>query len=176
MPRGVEDLVQSLGFAEVRSLDWWHETHAADLTITLTPAKHWGARMFSDTHRLFGGYVIAAPSGHRVYHSGDTAYFNGFHEIANRLQPQVALLPIGAYYPDSYRAVHTSPEEAVQAFVDLRADTMVPMHYGTFPLGREPISEPPIRLAAEAARLNITDKIKILAEGETLIVPAQREA
>ena len=171
VPNGVADLVTSLGFREVRSLAWWQQTEAAGLTITLTPAKHWGARMFADTHRLFGGYVLADSTGHRVYHSGDTAYFDGFHEIARRLHPDVALLPIGAYFPDTYRAVHTSPEEAVQAFLDLGASTMIPMHYGTFPLGREPITEPPIRLAAEAARLGITQRIRILTEGETLVVP-----
>jgi L-ascorbate metabolism protein UlaG (beta-lactamase superfamily) len=172
VPNGVEDLVASLGFSEVRSLSWWQQTHAAGLDITLTPAKHWGARMFSDTHRLFGGYVLASPSGHRLYHSGDTAYFAGFTEIASRLHPQIALLPIGAYFPDSYRAVHTNPEEALQAFVDLRAETMIPMHFGTFPLGREPMEEPPIRLLADAHRRGLASKIRILAEGETLLLPA----
>jgi L-ascorbate metabolism protein UlaG (beta-lactamase superfamily) len=45
---------------------------------------------------------------------------------------------------------------------------MVPMHYGTFRLGREPMDEPLARLRAEAARLGIADRVKILEEGETL--------
>jgi L-ascorbate metabolism protein UlaG (beta-lactamase superfamily) len=45
---------------------------------------------------------------------------------------------------------------------------MVPMHYGTFRLGREPMEEPVQRLKAEAARLGIKGKIKILEEGETM--------
>jgi L-ascorbate metabolism protein UlaG (beta-lactamase superfamily) len=45
---------------------------------------------------------------------------------------------------------------------------MVPMHYGTFRLGREPMDEPVKRLEAEAARLHIKGKVKILEEGETL--------
>jgi L-ascorbate metabolism protein UlaG (beta-lactamase superfamily) len=106
--------------------------------------------------------------GQSVYHSGDTAYFDGFREIGVRLKPEVALLPIGAYFPDSYRSVHTSPEEALRAFVELNAQQMVPMHYGTFRLGREPMEEPVQRLEAEAARLGITEQIKILGEGETM--------
>jgi L-ascorbate metabolism protein UlaG (beta-lactamase superfamily) len=172
VPAGVEDLVHDLGFREVRSLDWWQQTHAAGLTLTFTPAKHWGARMFSDTHRKFGGYVIAGPDGHRIYHSGDTAYFDGFKEIGRRLQPHIALLPIGAYFPDSYRAVHTSPEEGLQAFVDVGAHTMIPMHFGTFRLGREPMDEPPIRLIANAVERGIEDRVRILTEGETLVVPS----
>jgi L-ascorbate metabolism protein UlaG (beta-lactamase superfamily) len=171
VPAGVEDLVRDLGFREIRSMKWWGSTQAAGLEITFTPAKHWGARMFSDTHRHFGGYVIADSVGHRVYHSGDTAYFDGFKEIGRRLQPQVALLPIGAYFPDNYRAVHTNPEEALQAFVDLGASVMVPMHYGTFPLGREPMEEPPVRLMADAERRGLVDRVKILGEGDTLVIP-----
>jgi L-ascorbate metabolism protein UlaG (beta-lactamase superfamily) len=176
VPNGVADLVEHLGFSEVRSLDWWEQTEAAGMKITLTPAKHWGARMISDTHRLFGGYVIEDPSGHRVYHSGDTAYFDGFSEIGRRLHPQIALLPIGAYFPDTYRAVHTSPEEAVQAFVDLGAETMIPMHFGTFPLGREPMEEPPVRLMEDAERRGITEKVHVLGEGETLIIQPVKPA
>ncbi len=172
VPEGVEDLVRGLGFREVRTLRWWEETWVAGLTVTLTPAKHWGARMFHDTHRLFGGYVLADEAGHRLYHSGDTAYFDGFAEIGRRLRPETALLPIGAYFPDSYRAVHTSPEEALRAFVDVGAETMVPMHFGTFRLGREPMDEPPVRLMAEARRRGLEDRVKVLAEGETLLVAA----
>jgi L-ascorbate metabolism protein UlaG (beta-lactamase superfamily) len=123
--------------------------------------------MFSDTHRGYGGYVIETER-HSVYHSGDTAYFEGFAEIGRRLRPEVALLPIGAYSPDSYRAVHTSPEEALRGFVELGAKWMVPMHYGTFRLGREPMDEPLVRLRAEAARLGASERVRVLAEGETM--------
>jgi len=170
IPRDVDDLVDTLGFSRVVTLDRWQSAEVAGLKVTLTPAKHWGARMFRDTHRGFGGYVIEA-EGHRLYHSGDTAYFAGFHEIGQRLRPQVALLPIGAYFPDSYRAVHTSPEEAFQGFLDLGADTMIPMHFGTFALGREPLSEPPIRLRQEAERYGMSNQVRVLEEGETLLVP-----
>jgi L-ascorbate metabolism protein UlaG (beta-lactamase superfamily) len=167
VPKGVEDLVASLGFSQVHGLAWWEQIEVQRLQVTMTPCRHWGARMFRDTHRGYGGYVIEG-TDHSVYHSGDTAYFDGFSEIGARLKPQVALLPIGAYFPDSYRTVHTSPEEAVQAFLELGAEQMVPMHYGTFRLGREPMDEPLQRLKAEAARLGMNGKLKILEEGETM--------
>ena len=172
VPKGVSDLVAKIGFRKVTELEWWESTslESEDVTVTMTPAKHWGARMFSDTHRLFGGYVVEG-AGHSVYHSGDTAYFNGFREIGRRLQPEIVLLPIGAYYPDSYRAVHTSPEEGLQAFLDLgSATTMIPMHYGTFPLGKEPMDEPPVRLMAAAKKLGVADCVDVMSEGETFVV------
>jgi L-ascorbate metabolism protein UlaG (beta-lactamase superfamily) len=167
VPKGVEDLVSSLGFSRVHGFAWWEQISIQGLRVTMTPCRHWGARMFRDTHRGYGGYVIEG-TDHSVYHSGDTAYFDGFSEIGARLKPQVALLPIGAYFPDSYRTVHTSPEEAVRAFLELGADKMVPMHYGTFRLGREPMDEPLQRLKAEATRIGMNGKLKILEEGETM--------
>jgi len=197
VPKGVEDLVADLGFARVETLEWWQtaelkaQPHVASnsghlvpiepgrhpkrlaeeegVTITATPARHWGARMFKDTHRGFGGYVIASASGPTIYHSGDTAYFGGFAEIGRRLRPEIALLPIGAYFPDSYRAVHTSPEEALQGFVDLKAEVMIPMHYGTFRLGREPMEEPLPRLMQAAERAGVGDRVAALGEGESWV-------
>src|SRR6266702_5382363 len=169
VPRGVEDLVSRLGFARVHGMEWWQRLEVQGLAVTMTPCKHWGARLFRDTHRGYGGYVLEG-SGHSIYHSGDTVYFPGFAEVGHRLQPQVALLPIGAYFPDSYRAVHTSPEEAVRGLVELGAERMVPMHYGTFRLGREPMDEPVERLTAEAARLGLGDRVTVLGEGEMMRV------
>ena len=171
VPTGVEDLVTDLGFSEVHTVGWWQSiqipSRGGTLTVTATPARHWGARMLHDTHRGFGGYVLSSPGSPTLYHSGDTAYFAGFSEIGRRLHPDVALLPIGAYSPDSYRASHTSPEEALQAFVDVGARTMIPMHYNTFRLSHEPMEEPLERLLAAAGRARLTQQVVPLGEGES---------
>jgi L-ascorbate metabolism protein UlaG (beta-lactamase superfamily) len=176
LPWGVESLIQDLGFSRVVALEWWQSTRLGPVDITLTPAKHWGARLFNDTYRGFGGYVLRA-GDQSIYHSGDTAYFPGFAEIGRRLAPEVALLPIGAYSPDNFRGVHTSPEDALQAFLDLRAATMVPMHFGTFRLSAEPIEEPLPRLLAAARKAGVEDCMCPLAEGQTRIfLPADGTA
>lgn len=170
VPKHVGDVVRALGFERVVELEWWQEVRdPSGLTITHTPANHWGARMLSDFHRGFGGFVLRSGE-HSVYHSGDTAYFNGFAEIGKRLRPKIALLPIGAYDPPSFRNVHTSPEDAVQAFLDLGASRMVPMHYGSFKLSHEPMDEPVPRLLAAADAAGVRHRITVLAEGETMIV------
>ena len=168
VPEGVEDLVNTLGFADVLPLRWWGKGNVGALEITMTPAQHWGARMMHDTHRGFGGYVLRYDK-QSVYHSGDTGYFGGFREIGERLRPEVALLPIGAYNPDGFRRVHTSPEDALRAFLDLGAQEMVPMHYGTFRLSHEPMDEPLPRLKRAAERAGVIDRLVPLAEGETRI-------
>src|ERR1700691_3321121 len=171
VPWGVEDLVNDLGFARVVTLEWWQTKPVSGLEVTMTPSKHWGARLFKDTHRGFGGYVIRG-GGHTLYHSGDTAYFDGFAKIGERLKPEIALLPIGAYSPDSYRGVHTCPEEALQAFLDLGARQMIPMHYGTFRLSQEPMDEPVERLLAAAKRAGVAGSVCVLPEGDTEVIRA----
>ena len=167
VPKNVRDLVFDLGFEDVIELNWWESMRlGSDLTITHTPSNHWGARVIRDLHRGFGGYVLRS-GRHSLYHAGDTAYFDGFREIGRRLHPEIALLPIGAYDPPSFRAVHTSPEDAVQGFVDLQAKAMVPMHYGTFRLSHEPMEQPVQRLIADAERRDILEKIFVLEEGVT---------
>jgi L-ascorbate metabolism protein UlaG (beta-lactamase superfamily) len=168
VPSDVADVVRRLGFSQVIELEWWEKYAAGGLSITHTPAKHWGTRWIRDRHRGYGGYLVEG-GAQRLYYSGDTAYFAGFHEIGARLQPEVALLPIGAYTPDSYRAVHTSPEDALRAFEDLGAERMVPMHYGTFWLAEEPLDEPLPRLLASAERLGLSDRMAVIREGETRI-------
>ncbi|MBT9330515.1 MBL fold metallo-hydrolase [Paracidobacterium acidisoli] len=176
VPWGVEDLVRRLGFSRVISLQWWQSVSldggdAGPLELTLTPAQHWGARLFRDTHRGFGGYMLRA-GGHSVYHSGDTGYFPGFREIGERLKPEVALLPIGAYKPDSFRRVHTSPSDALRGFIDLGASRMIPMHFGTFQLSFEGPDEPLPELFVAARRAGLSEAMLPLEEGQTWISPA----
>jgi L-ascorbate metabolism protein UlaG (beta-lactamase superfamily) len=166
IPHHVFDLVSDLGFEEIVELEWWNHYRHGALEITHVPSRHWGARVIKDSHRGYGGFVVRAGK-HSVYHAGDTAYFPGFREIGRRLSPEVALLPIGAYHPPQFRNVHTSPADATQAFVDLNARWMVPMHYGTFRLSHEPIDEPLQLLAREAEAAGVKDRVLILEEGIT---------
>jgi L-ascorbate metabolism protein UlaG (beta-lactamase superfamily) len=166
VPSDVADLVADLGFQEVVELNWWTHHRAELLTVTQTPARHWGARILKDHHRGFGGYVIQA-GRESVYHAGDTAYFGGFRDIGRKLNPGLALLPIGAYSPPSFRNVHMSPADAVQAFLDLGARWMAPMHYGTFRLSHEPMDEPLRLLADEAHQHGVQDRVVVMQEGVT---------
>ena len=57
--------------------------------------------------------------------------------------------------------------EAVQAFLDLNARWMAPMHYGSFRLSQEPMDEPLRLLAHEARQRNVSDRVIVLEEGVT---------
>ena len=166
IPSHVTDLVSDLGFSEIIELDWWNSSRHGSLSVTHVPSRHWGARILKDSHRGYGGYVLRSGKN-SIYHAGDTAYFAGFREIGRRLSPELALLPIGAYNPPSFRNVHTSPADATRAFLDLNARWMVPMHYGTFRLSHEPVDEPLQLLEQEARATGIEDRVVVLEEGVT---------
>ncbi len=164
MPWGVGDLARNLGFDRVVELEWWETFCHRDWKVTLTPSKHWGARVLRDQRRGYGGFVLEH-QGRRIYHAGDSAYFDGFQEIKKSCRPEIALLPIGAYHPESFRNLHMGPDEAIQAFKDLRARWLVPMHYGTFRLSFEDMEAPPRWLRQLAAEQGLTHKVRMLIEG-----------
>jgi len=168
VPFEVGDLVHDLGFGVVQELHYWESFELDGIRVTLTPCKHWGARMLHDSHRGFGGFIVEM-GGKTVYHGGDSAAFDGFAEIGRRFAIDVALLPIGAYEPPSLRSVHMNPEEALDAFVALNAKVMVPMHHGTFRMSYEPLDEPPRRLLAAARSRGLEDRIAFLTEGAPVV-------
>ncbi len=169
MPWGMGELAHDLGFERIIELEWWETFARGDWRVTMTPCKHWGARTLHDEHRGYGGFVLDY-QGRRIFHAGDTAYFDGFTEIRERCAPEIALLPIGAYYPEAFRNVHMGPDEAIRAFHDLGASRLVPMHYGTFKLSFEAMDEPPRWLAQLAEKDGITDKLRILEEGVPIVL------
>ena len=168
MPWGVGDLALDLGFSRIIELDWWESFSHRDWKVTFTPSKHWGARTLADHHRGYGGFVLEH-QGRKIYHAGDSAYFDGFKQIGEKFAPEIALLPIGAYHPESFRRVHMGPDEAIKAFQDLRARWLVPMHYGTFKLSFEALDEPPRWLRQIAAQENLMAKVRMLDEGVPVV-------
>jgi L-ascorbate metabolism protein UlaG (beta-lactamase superfamily) len=164
MPWGVGDLALDLGFGRIVELEWWESFAQRDWKVTLTPSKHWGARVLRDFHRGYGGFLLEH-QGRRIYHAGDSAYFEGFKDIRKACHPEIALLPIGAYHPESFRHLHMGPDEAITAFKDLRARWFVPMHYGSFRLSFEDLDEPPRWLRHLAIQHGLSHKVRILEEG-----------
>jgi len=142
-------LLRKAGIARVRELDWWQSLAVGKGTrITAVPARHFSARGLCDRDAtLWAGYVIHGSSG-PVYFAGDTGYGVHFEQIRKRLgPPRLALLPIGAFRPEWFMApVHLSPDDALRAMQTLRARHALAMHFGTFPLADDGMTEPVARL------------------------------
>lgn len=136
LPRGGTTYLTDFSFPSVE-LSPWQAWEKNGLRITAAPVDHVGYRYGVDDAWMkesFTGYVIEY-HGIKVYFGGDTAYAQSlFVETAKRFPKlDLALLPIGPIEPRSImRVFHMDPPEAVQAFVDLDAQRMVPIHYDTF--------------------------------------------
>lgn len=145
VPGGLGRWFRRRGFTAVTELDWWESVAVGELTVDLVPANHYSRRGLFDTcATLWGGWMLTAGNGVRLYHGGDSAYGPLFSRIGARYPGiDVAMLQVGAYEPRWFSSsVHADPEEAVTAVDDLGASAMVPMHWGTFQLSREPVLEP----------------------------------
>ncbi|GAA5016464.1 hypothetical protein GCM10025734_66190 [Kitasatospora paranensis] len=134
-------------------LDWWESAEVAGLTLTATPARHYCSRgPRTSPYLLWASWSVAGPE-HRVFHSGDTGYFPGFTEIGDRLGPfDATMVQIGAY-SDFWPEVHMTPEEGVQAHLDLAGGLMLPIHWCTFNLAPHPWEEPAERTVTAAQAL-----------------------
>jgi L-ascorbate metabolism protein UlaG (beta-lactamase superfamily) len=171
VPLGMKAWFTASGIDRVDELDWWESRPVRGLTITALPVQHWSQRAPWDLNRrLWAGWAIVGQE-RRAFFAGDTGYYSPiFHEIGERLGPfDLAAVAIGAYEPPRImKHTHTTPEESLQIFADVRARRFLAIHWGTFDLADEPLDEPPRRLRAEAERLGLGDgTVWVLKHGET---------
>jgi L-ascorbate metabolism protein UlaG (beta-lactamase superfamily) len=156
-PLGVGDRLVKWGVdaAKVRQFDWWQETRVGQVTLVATPAQHFSGRTPTDRDSTLWASWVILHDDLRLFFSGDTGYFKGFKEIGAKYGPfDVALLETGAYdkmWPD----VHMQPEQTLQAFMDLNAGWLLPVHNGTFDLGMHRWQDPFDRIAALAQEKNV---------------------
>lgn len=103
----------------------------AGVRITMVHADHSCGIEDTDGSIIYGGeavgYVVELENGFKFYFAGDTNVFGDMALIGELYQPDVAFLPIGGHYV-------MGPREAAKAVELLRVKTVVPMHYGTFPV------------------------------------------
>lgn len=107
--------------------------------ITAVPVLHPRSHFFDFGRSRTNAYLIRNhESGICVYFCADSAYGPHFRETGNLGKIDLALLPIGGYEPRWFMGrKHMTPAEAVNAFEDLKASHMVPIHHGTFRLSLE---------------------------------------
>ena len=109
--------------------------------------------------------------GLRVYHSGDTAWFDGFALIGDNCGAiDAAMLPIGAYAPRWFmRPQHMDPEDAVRAFAALGAGAFRRHALGHLQADRRGPARAATAAGAAWQRENLPQqRLAVPAIGETL--------
>lgn len=157
-PLGVGDILIDWGVpaAKVRQLDWWQETEVAGVRLVATPAQHFSGRGFFNKNRTqWASWVILA-ADRRLFFSGDSGYFDGFKKIGEKYGPfDLTMMETGAY-DANWPGVHMQPEESIQAHLDLKGQSMLPIHNGTFDLSMHSWHNPFDRAVALGEAQQIT--------------------
>ncbi|MBI5598213.1 MAG: MBL fold metallo-hydrolase [Deltaproteobacteria bacterium] len=170
---GYESYFKSIGVSKHIALDWWEEYADGDLRIRALPVQHWSKRGLFDTDTMLWASFLIGHGSKKYYWIGDSGYFEGLKEIGEKFGPMdVMFAPIGAYEPRWFmKTYHMNPEEALQAASDARAKVFIPIHWGTFDLTDEPLSQPLERLRGAYKEGNGPLALKILGHGGHIVVP-----
>jgi len=114
-----------------------------DIVITMVEARHSSGITAGDV-TLYGGepagFVLTIDNGPVLYHAGDTSVFGDMSLIGEMYRPAMAMLPIGGHFT-------MGPQEAARAAKLLGVESVLPLHYGTFP----PLVGTPAELAEHLA-------------------------
>lgn len=152
---GVDELIRKWApNVTVIGMAWYQQFIDGSMKFTFMPSQHWSKRSAKDGgKRLWGAFVVESYSK-TLYYSGDTGYGEHFKELPNLFgKIDYALIGIGAYKPRwLMERNHISPDEALDAATDMHAGMIIPMHYGTFNLSDEPLSDPPKVFKTEAIK------------------------
>jgi len=168
VPEGSQKLISKhLPNPIIELSNWASHEFGNNLKIHSVPVNHSSFRICPCSKRNASAYVIEL-DGKTVFFCGDSAYNPYFKDIGNTYSIDTALLPIGAYKPEFFmKRFHMDPGEALQAFVDLNAKKMIPIHWGVFRLSLEKLDEPIPWLRRIADERGLADKVEILDPGES---------
>jgi len=102
----------------------------AEVKITMVHAVH-SCGILDGNQIVYGGeacgYVLEFSNGVKLYHAGDTNVFSDMAIVRELYAPEICMLPVGDRFT-------MSPREAAYACKLLKPETVIPMHFGTFPL------------------------------------------
>jgi L-ascorbate metabolism protein UlaG (beta-lactamase superfamily) len=166
---GCAKLIRPLGFSDVRELRWGESTTITGLEVTAMAARHWGKRWPWGPAYGFNSYVLEK-SGHRMLLACDSAATDLFSELRDH-PPEIAAFSIAAYDPWIWN--HANPEQVWTMFRETGAKYLVPIHWGTFRLSKEPMDEPMRRLLDAAGEDH--DRIVLRQIGGTWSLPVQTD-
>ncbi len=169
----LNDLLEKWVNKPVQTAGWYQQYDDTEsLNITYLPSRHWGNRTpFDVNETLWGGFMIQS-CNKSIYFAGDSGYGTHFKDIG-KLFPNIdiALIGVGAFAPEWFMGPnHQSPQDAVKAFTNIGAKTMIPFHYGTFDAADEPLGEPEKILRKLESEDKIGNELKILKLGEVFLV------
>ena len=167
---GVGSHLEYWGFDsnKVTELDWHNSTEKIEgIKFTATPARHFSGRSFKRAKTLWSSFVLKTKD-FSIYLGADSGYDIHFKEIGEKYGPfDLAILESGQYN-EMWKPIHMIPEETVQASMDLKAKTLLPVHWAKFSLSLHPWNEPIERVIKKAEELKVEITTPMI--GEPIII------
>jgi L-ascorbate metabolism protein UlaG (beta-lactamase superfamily) len=102
-----------------------------EFTFHGTPAKHNEIDRDENGNCKYMGYVIEF-GNYKIYHSGDTLWFDGMVELLRPFNVDVAILPINGNKPERKVAGNLGCKEAAALGKAIQAKVVIPCHYDMF--------------------------------------------
>lgn len=114
--------------------DWNQTVDLGDnFKINTVPARHFSGRRFTRNNTLWTAYVLETPKL-KLFIGGDSGYGSHFKAIGEKFGPiDLAILENGQYNL-AWQAIHTLPNETLQAATNLQAKRILPVHSSKFAL------------------------------------------
>lgn len=151
---GVESHLKRWGVAasKITPLNWMDKTTLpSGLQITALPARHFSGRGLKRYGTLWSSFALRSER-HNIYFGADSGPWPGFGPIGEEFGPfDLAMLEVGAWNA-LWGTIHLGPKSASDAFLDLQAKVLMPIHWGLFNLALHDWFEPAetsVRLASE---------------------------
>ena len=157
VPLGVGNHFKKWGIPSerIQELDWWNETQLGDIKIVCTPARHGSGRGLNDQSATLWSSWCFIGKNQKIFFSGDSGYGKHFKEIGNTYGPfDFAMIECGQY-DDLWADIHMVPEESVQVGIDVKANYMMPIHWGAFLLANHDWKDPAERFIKKANELKV---------------------
>jgi L-ascorbate metabolism protein UlaG (beta-lactamase superfamily) len=166
-PRGAGEWLRRMDSREVFEVAAGEALAVGPARVVATPARHEGRRPpFGPAPDPIGFVVTGSRT---VYFAGDTDLFDAMEQLHGVID--AALLPIWGWGP-TLGTGHLDPERAAQATAIIAPEVVIPIHWGTFALGRparRPADPawPARRFAAFAGAYAPDSEVRVLAPGES---------
>ena len=172
LPEKTKPVIKSLSFKNVFEIPYYKTLKIKNIEITALPVQHNKGRSLLYPNTQTNSYIIKI-ADKTLYFGGDTGYFDKFKEYRKSFNIDYAFLPIGGFEPRLLlQKIHMNPEEAVEAFKDLNAKYLIPIHFDTFHtipknLQKERALE---RLNKKLRDENLLDKAIIIEPNSLIII------
>ena len=140
----------------ITEAEWWDEFQFdQEILFSCVPMRHFSGRGIADRNKtLWAGWVIKSKN-HTIIHTGDSGYGDHFKQIGEKYGPFDLTMVECGQYNEGWPYIHMTPEETVQAHIDLNGRLLLPIHWGRFNLSIHAWTDPAERVSKAAYKRNI---------------------